>query len=238
MLLGNQGIYTANPGRYFGGRYGGGPAHLGRLNTIAHYQAFQTEVGFPISGTFYTQLFKHVDVADFANMGINAYGAGECTGAITLGYIITGVADGVSTVIGAGSVILTGAGTSEGSCEISGSVEGIGILSGDAHGISAMSSLTSANALLAGVAAGSSDGSLAPFAYGSMSGVASAGTELSPDALAASVWNSLLADYANSGTMGERMNSVSGGGASGGLTAEEHALLVATAKKTDIAPLY
>jgi hypothetical protein len=57
-------------------------------------------------------------------------------------------------------------------------------------------------------------------------------TELSPQAIAAAVWNSLAASFNNVGTMGEALNSGGGGGGGGGASAAQVWAAVASANAT------
>lgn len=61
-----------------------------------------------------------------------------------------------------------------------------------------------------------------PIGKGSLSAEVTPFTDLSPQNLASAVWNSIATAYNTSGTMGYKLNNVSGGSGGGSLTQEEH----------------
>jgi hypothetical protein len=80
-------------------------------------------------------------------------------------------------------------------------------LAGSASGEASQSALISALAWAIGQADGSCAAALTSYATGRLYGSITPFTDLSPENLAASVWNSLSAQYNETGTMGELLNS-------------------------------
>jgi len=127
--------------------------------------------------------------------GLNAEAALTGTGTLTAAAQL--VLSAVATLSGLGGL----------SADVSGKLEAAATLAGQGN-------LTSALAALAGAVAaltGSGVVSATPSGVGSMSADITPFTDLSPQALAASVWNSLVNDFQEPGTMGLLLGEAGGG---------------------------
>lgn len=69
-----------------------------------------------------------------------------------------------------------------------------------------------ASPLRTGTATITLSGSLLPYAIGSMVGTTDVATELTPDSVASAVWSALAAEFNDSGSMGNKLNTASSGG--------------------------
>lgn len=129
--------------------------------------------------------------------GLNAVaelaGAGDITGA-ALGLIVQGVA----AIAGTGALTADIVGKLDAAATIAGSGDLTAALGALADAVCSMSGTGSVAASV--TATGSMSADITPF------------TELSPQALAASVWNAVAASYVAAGTMGEKMNSAASAG--------------------------
>lgn len=129
--------------------------------------------------------------------GLNAVaalaGSGDITGA-ALGLIVQGVA----AIAGTGALAADIVGKLDAAATIAGSGDLTAALGALADAVCSMSGTGSVAASV--TATGSMSADITPF------------TELSPQALAASVWNAVAASYVAAGTMGEKMNSAASAG--------------------------
>jgi hypothetical protein len=80
-------------------------------------------------------------------------------------------------------------------------------LSGSAAGVATNNAIISALAWAIGQADGEATATLVSYATGQLQGNITPFTELSPEGLASAVWSALAAQYNESGTMGELLNS-------------------------------
>lgn len=160
--------------------------------------------------------------------GMSAYLTGfldiSATANGVMGFPIVGSAElSVFFADATGSLITSG----EGSASIS-LTTNTPLLTASINGEgSATISITADPALLGAIASGEGSatfaitGSLTPYAIGHMEGSALPYTELSPQSLAAALWDSAAVDYSTPGTMGEKINT----SGSGGLTPAQEAQL-------------
>jgi hypothetical protein len=103
------------------------------------------------------------------------------------------VVSAVASLVGSGTL----------SASVIGKLEASAALSGSGNVTGALGALASAVATLVGTGAVSAT----PRAVGNVSASITPFTELSPESLAAAIWNALAADFDASGTMGEKLNA-------------------------------
>lgn len=85
-------------------------------------------------------------------------------------------------------------------------------LAGSSAGVTTNNAVITALAWAIGNASGEATATLVRYATGQLQGSISPFTELSPEGLAAAVWNSLVAQYGEDGTMGNALGLASSGG--------------------------
>ena len=78
-------------------------------------------------------------------------------------------------------------------------------------------------------------GLLVPYAIGQMSGSTATTTEVTPDTVARAVWAAVAAEFADAGTMGRKLNDLSGGVDGGGLTPEQSSALAGAHEEARLA---
>lgn len=107
-------------------------------------------------------------------------------------------------------------------------------LSGSAAGVSTDNAIITALAWAIGQSDGEATATLVSYATGRLQGSITPFTELSPEGLAAAVWNSLLVNYPDSGTAGNALANAGAGGnpwsaiIEDGMTAEEVLRVIAS----------
>lgn len=89
--------------------------------------------------------------------------------------------------------------------------------------------------LRTGSASVSISGSLIPYAIGTMTGTTQDMTGMTPVTVAQAVWAAVAAEFADAGTMGRKLNDLSGGVDGGGLTPEQSAALTGAYKEALLA---
>ena len=241
MLLMNRSVFTCNPVTQFGGNVG---MHNEFAISAGKVQARQCggtaalDMGMPGSGAVGSKWILPVRDSGMMMLEITCIMQNNNLNAVaTSGMHIEGASDSVSVVECEGSTAMSGSATVTCTSTVACDCYGIAVLEGTVTCTSIGGVQRFAYAQCVGAGAGAAVAVIGSYAKGAMSCNITMGATLSPDTVADSVWNSYLANFTTVGTMGERMNDVSGGGSTGGLTVEEHTLLVNTAKKVDIAPL-
>ena len=212
MLLNNYNVFNQNPGRAIGGPtdpikwYKGGSVmqfYFGQ-NTSAELYKNSFNNGFypPYSWILAP---KAGGLSSFKNID----GAGQ----LTNGNLAGGL-NGVSTINGTGNItdaacglilsaVATIAGSGTFSADIVGKLDAAATLAGSGSMTAALGALADAVCTIIGTGSLSSDIT----AKGWMSADVTPYTALSPESLAASVWNALAASYNSTGSMGEKLNS-------------------------------
>ena len=79
------------------------------------------------------------------------------------------------------------------------------------------------------------NGQLVPYAVGIMSGSTDDSSVITPDAVAQAVWGAAATDSNASGSMGRKLNDVSGGVSGGGLTEEQNAAILGAHQEAKLA---
>lgn len=161
-----------------------------------------------------------------------AQGSSTTTLSLASGRNIAASADGASTTQATLQLVVSLAGTSAGSAAVSGNVAASLTAAGSTAAVSTAAATISALAWAYGTTEGGCAASLTPYATGRLYGSISPFTELSPENLAASVWESLAASFNDAGTMGNKLNTASSGGVDLGALADA---VLAAAAATPIA---
>jgi hypothetical protein len=112
----------------------------------------------------------------------------------------------------------------DGTCTVSGIVAANLLMAGTADGTSTATLVKAANGFLIGQSSGVATAAITSHAYGTLVGSISPFTTLSPENLAASVWTSVLAEYADTGNAAQ---GVLDAGAAGNPWSDSRALTVA-----------
>lgn len=228
-LIGNYSVLNKTPGRWLAG---GGAAHatgigsaqplmrsnfnaLGAMRNV-HYPDGETaalkRIGYPVGGYQGVSWMMPYTAGDMASHG-EAQGSADGSLSMAQGINIAGLAEGTTPTAEATlqlvvSMLATAAGTST----AAGNVNAALGLAGSAAGTSSESALISALAWAIGQADGSSTATLVRYATGELKGSITPFTDLSPEGLAAAVWNSLVSAYQTDGTMGKALGTASSGG--------------------------
>ena len=133
-------------------------------------------------------------------------------GGTAAGRNIAATSEGLATVTGTGSLVVSGAGTASGVATVTGNVNAalgaVGTTSGSATATGSIKAL----AWAVGQSGGAGGVSAVIFATGQLQGSITPYTELSPQSLAAEVWNATASSYTESGTMGFKVNSAASAG--------------------------
>lgn len=225
MLLGNYNIFNANPGRAVGGptdpvnKFKAGSVglfyhaneaaadvapfskSLAEINKSAFFNGYNPPYTWRLPmtpGGIGSNTIRCVAEIAAANLAGGVNGTAAITAAATLAASMQLVVSAVATITAAASMTAN--------------MNAIAPLTA---AITGGASLTvTLQALANAVAAITAGGSLAvtPYAIGHMSADILPYTELSPEALAASVWNAVAASFNSAGTMGEKMNLAGSGG--------------------------
>lgn len=211
MLLGNYNQWNANVGREFAGvtnRVFKGStclslfapdianAEISKAATPnGYYPPYSLVMPMVAGGLAATATASGAFTASIAG-GRNAEAVIECTAALTATMQL--VVSAIATINASGALT----GTLSGKGNISAAFTGGATLTASLKAI--------ANAVANITAGGTITGT--PTAIGSMEATITSETELSPSALAASLWNSLAASYNEAGTMGAKLNAAGSGG--------------------------
>lgn len=237
-LIGNKSIHHKSPLYYMGKEQAfdlANAAGQGRASA-RFFGGFNQISGGYVSGCSGRPCFKMPMKPGGLSSFTSVYGIGTLVVAVAAGYGIAGEAAGSSVAEAAGVMIVPFAGESDGIATVSGAASSLVGAVGVSDGSSTAVALTGAFNWCVGSAVGLATLSAVLTAIGKLGGEITPFTDLSPEGLARAVWNANAASVDNVGTTGGKLNEI-GGVSSGGLTTEEHDLLVNTAKKGDLAPL-
>ena len=217
-LLGNVGYYARGPVRNFGiltpGTEAANFRQSGRLlNFRLHEDAATAALtsGYP-SG--YRPPYSHSMASKSGGLKsfLEPQGTATVTGSMAAGRNIAATSEGLATVTGTGSLVVSGAGTASGVATVTGNVNAalgaVGTTSGSATATGSIKAL----AWAVGQSGGAGGVSAVIFATGQLQGSITPYTELSPQSLAAEVWNATASSYTESGTMGFKVNSAASAG--------------------------
>lgn len=218
MLLGNYNQWNANPGRAIGG-----PTDPTLKFKVGSHRNFffqddatnSAQIRKAATPTGYRHPYAYVMPIDSG--GIASINTILCTSDIT-GANLAGGVNGAAAITATGAftatmqLIVSAVATIATTCTVTGDINAIAPL---AASITAGGTMTSAIKALANAVAAITAGATltgTPKAIGNMEAAIVPYTELSPEALAASVWNSVAASYNDAGTMGEKLNLAGSGG--------------------------
>lgn len=139
---------------------------------------------------------------------------GSSTASLSLasGRNLSATADGSSTASASLQLVVSMQGTADGAATASGTLQAALGMVGSSAGSCAASAIIGALAWATGSAAGSSTATLTPYATGRLYGSITPFTELSPQSLAASVWTTALASYADTGNAALALQTAGSGG--------------------------
>lgn len=212
MLLGNYSVLYKHPGRDIGGGAIGLGSDRGAFNKTSMARGVFNAVDWePKSGVPdgyrppYTWVIPQTDGGLSARNVLAGSGSLTATGAMGL--------NAISALVGSGSLTATGALIVQAIAALTGSgsittANLQAILSAIAAlaGTGTLTSTTTANAYAVASLLGSGTLSATRYATGALVANITPFTTLSPENLAASVWNALAVDSNESGTMGEKVN--------------------------------
>lgn len=220
MLLGNYSHLNKTPGRWLAGNSTAAQDHAkarsnwgttGSVRNFALQDGATAALRLVAYPTGYTNGWMMPLVAGSVSSHYNAVGSTVASGQMAAGINITGTATGLSTAEAIGQLILSAIGQAFGSTTLTGNIVASLAASGTAAGSSSLNATIGALAWGRGEAVGETTASLISYAVGHLAGSVTPFTELSPENLAAAVWNSLLANYQQSGSMGEALMGAGGG---------------------------
>lgn len=215
-LIGNYSVLSKDPGRSIGG----GAIGLGnnRSDFSKSSQArgrYSNDSAEPKSGVpdgyrpSYCWVIPQTAGA-LASRNIIA-GTGAFTASGAMGVNGAAALTGTGSLTATGALIVSAVAALTGSGSLTGNIvavlDAVAALTGTGSLSGAMTAYGALAAALAGVGALTAPG----YGIGHMEADISPFTELSPENLAASVWNALAADFNDVGTMGEKMNDAGSG---------------------------
>ena len=149
-----------------------------------------------------------------------AEGAATATLSLASGRNVAGTSAGASTAAATLQLVVSMVASAAGVATVTGNVFAALGLAGSSAGSSTATAEKNAIGWLAGSSAGSSTASLTRYATGRLYGSISPFTELSPENLAANVWNAAAVTFNDAGTMGNKLNTASSGGVDLGALAD------------------
>jgi len=212
MLIGSYSVLLKTPGRFFGGNPATMPAAFGtsgaNRNRYSGEAGIDPRAAMPLGyapGYGWVPPIKAGGIAAFETIT----GSGQVAGANLAGGLGAASAlagSGAITDAAAGLIVqavaaLSGIGGLSGA--VAGALFAAATLAGAGNVTAALGALASAVASITG--AGAVTGSVS--ALGSMSAEITPFTELSPQGLAAAVWNAVAASFNGAGSMGEKVNA-------------------------------
>jgi hypothetical protein len=215
-LIGNYSVLSKSPGRDIGGGAIGLGHNRGDRNKASHHRARFTGSGWdPLSGVPDGYRPPYVWVLPLNAGGMASRNIITGTGSITatgaMGKNAVAALEGSGDLTATGALIVSAVAALTGSGSATGSI--VAILNAVAS-ISGSGSVTATIDALAWATAGlTGSGTLAAtrYATGNMTADIQPFTELSPEALATSVWNAVAASNNAVGTMGEKLNDAGSG---------------------------
>ena len=222
MLIGNYTVRNKSPGRFFcGGSTAGtneGQARSacnGTARRSVHYadgaRTANNLWGQPTGGYgSISWMFPYTP--GYITAFREARGAARASATIIDGRPIVGTSDGLATVTGTAQLVVSGFGTSNGAATVTGTIQAAMGAAGSTEGAATASGSISALAWAVGTGTGAGSASALIFATGQLQGSITPYTELSPQTLAAEVWNASAAAYTDAGTMGFKVNSAASAG--------------------------
>lgn len=237
-LIGNKSIYHKAPLFYIGKEQAfdlSNATGQGRASA-RFFGGFSQIAGGYVSGCSARPCFKLPMKTGGLSSFTACYGTTTIVANLAAGYGITGEAAGSAIAEATGVMIVPLVGDAGGVATAIGAMASLVSIIGLSEGSSLAVLVASATNWCVGSAVGLASTSAVLTAIGKLDGEITPFTDLSPEGLARAVWNANAASVDNAGTTGGKLNEI-GGVSSGGLTTEEHDLLVNTAKKGDLAPL-
>jgi hypothetical protein len=129
------------------------------------------------------------------------------------GWNIAGLAEGTTPTTAATlQLVVSMLASAAGEATVAGNINAALLLAGTANGEATNNAIITALAWAIGQANGEATATLVRYATGELKGSIRPFTELSPEGLAAAVWNSLVSAYQEDGTMGKALGTASSGG--------------------------
>jgi len=220
MLIGNYSVLNKTPGRWVSG---GSTAGTNQAQSRANWGKTGSIRGFSLQHGNATALKLHgvptgyytgwmlPITAGSLSSNYNAIGASVLAGAMAAGINITGSLAGSELAVAIGQLIVSAGGAATGSTTLSGNVVASLAATGYANGSGTATANIGALVWGSGSAAGVGDATLVSYATGRLSGSITPFTELSPQSLAAAVWNELIANHQEPGSMGAALYGAGGG---------------------------
>lgn len=213
-LIGNYTVVSKHPGRNVGGALGLGQ-NRGDWNKPSFRGHFTADAWDKKSGIPdgyrppYTWLLP-LEAGALSSRNIIA-GSGSLTASGAMGVNGSAALTGSGSLTATGALIVSAVAALTGSGSLSANIlavlNAVAALTGSGTLAGAMTAKGALLAALAGIGSLSAPG----YARGHMAADISPFTELSPENLAASVWNAVAADYNAVGTMGEKLNDAGSG---------------------------
>lgn len=215
-LLGNYSVYYKSPGRWFGGGATGQGVDLLAFNLTGAARArFSGPDWEPKSGVPdgyrppYTWVLPLSEGGMAARSTIVGTGALAASGA--MGLNATAALTGTGSLSATGALIVSAVAALTGSGSVSANIvavlNAVAAITGTGSLSGTMTAYGALAAALNGVGALSAPG----YGVGHMAADITPFTELSPESLAAAVWNALAAENNDVGTMGEKLNDAGSG---------------------------
>lgn len=220
MLIGNYTVLNKTPGRWLAGNSTAANAHV---KARSNWGASGPNRGFALQSgasaalqlvarpTGYSNGWMLPIKAGAISSHYNAAGVNVTSGAMAAGINISGEASGSTLAVAIAQLIVSAIGTAYGSTAMAGNIVASLAAQGIASGSSSAQAVIQAIAWGSGEASGTTAATLISYATGRLAGSITPFTELSPENLAAAVWDSLLANHQQPGSMGEAIMAAGGG---------------------------
>jgi hypothetical protein len=219
MLLTNYAVTMQNQTRSLGGPNNMSTITVGMPTMYMFYSGEHTIANVTDRSSFnngYRPPYAWVLAPKEGGLGSvnNAQGVGTFTASGARGVNGTSTMAGVGSLTGTGALIVSAVATLTGSGLITnpviiGKLSAAATLAGTGNFTASIKALGNAVSALHGTGTVAST----PKALGNISASITPFTTLSPENLAAAVWNALAASYNTAGTMGSKMNDAGSGGA-------------------------
>lgn len=220
MLIGNYSVFNKTPGRWLAGNSTAGQAYA---KSLSNFNASGPFRNFALQDGATSVLFLIARPTGYANgwmlpikggaISSHFQASGSTLLEITMaaGRNIAGSVYGATLAEALGQLVVSAVGTAAGATTMEGSIRAALAAIGTASGSTAGSGVIGALAWANGESAGSTVATLTSYAVGRLYGSITPFTELSPENLAAAVWDSLLSNHQQSGSMGEAITAAGGG---------------------------
>ena len=211
MLRGNYNVFNLNTGRAIGGMTDPSrwvrPASLNNFYTGWHNKTDETNKANFSNG--YNPPYSWILAPKSGGIASirRSAGSGTVTLNLAAGKSLVATVNGIGSQTGTLELIINISGTASGVGSQTGNLGAPLQIVGTAAGTCTVTGVRSALAYLISIALGQASNNATLNAHANLSGDITPFTTLSPENLAASVWNAIASENNDSGTMGEKLNA-------------------------------